>query len=1642
ATTYYYRCYAENAAGSAWATSSLFFATFAGPPIVANVAATDILATSATVGANLTSNGGSTANITLFYGPADGGVNPAGWASSVPLGTQTGITTTSLTGLTASTAYYFRVRAVNTNATSWAPSSASFTTPAAQPPAVVNQAPTGVTIFWATLRGQVTNTGNAPTDVTIYWGTTDGGTTPAAWQHADSVGIQTGSFSKLASGLSPSTTYYYRAKAVNAAGTAWAPSSQSFTTPATSPLELVINEIHCDHEDKTLRVEFVELYNPGASAVDLAGWHFDQGIDFSFPAGASIPAGGYAVVAENPAVLQSTYGYAGAYGPWTGALQANGETITLRNPAGEVADEVDYGAGYPWPTVGVTPNYSLELLNPSLDNSLGGNWRAKGGSATVPDVVLQSAASTAWRFRRGNKPAPAADWMQPSYVEDAGNWENGTTTYDSGTGFYKGIGYGDTDDATVLSDMQGVYRSVYLRHTFNVSAGDLTGSIKLRIYVDDGAVVYLNGQEVPARFHVQAGVNPGHNGAGITVDNHEASPNTWDELIIPNTAAWLHAGENLIAIHAMDVAASSDFSINSEVRRTSTAAGASPTPGAANSVFSANAGPATRQVEHVAQNPVIGQTAMLPGQAVLITVKVTDPDGVQSVNLLYQTVDPGSYIKLEDAAYENAASWTTLPMVDTGTGPDLIAGDSIYTALIPAAVQTHRRLVRYRITATDGLGATVRVPYSDDPAPNFAYFVYGNMPDYTGAINPTGAASYTGGVIPSHTNTQVTYSAAMLKALPVYHLITTRQNHVDAQFLPGTTLGGGYRGDESTSATDEQSYPWRGTIVYDGKVHDHIRFRARGGVWRYSMGKNMWKFDMTRGHDFQTRDNYGLERDEKWKKINFSACIQQGDFLSRGEQGMYEAVGFRLFQLSGMPGNHTNWVHFRIIENASESGPTATQYDDDFQGLYLALEQEDGQFLKEHGLPDGNLYKMEGGTGELNNQGPTLPGNKSDLNTFLSYGNTEAWWRQNTVLPNYYNYRAIIDCIHHYDIGDGKNYFYFHYPVDPLDPNSNKWQPAVWDLDLTWADNMYRADSGIAGLPPSGNSTEPFFSRVYNIVPLRTEVRNRDREVLDLLFNQEQTGMLIDELASFIYQPGQPSFVDADRAMWDYNPIMVSAQINSSKAGRGRFYQSAVDDPTTAGTNETGTFPGMLQKMRNYITTRRNVITAQILTDESAVPAKPVVTRAGGSQAFPTNDLTFNVTAFSSPSGRPFGKMKWRIAEITNPAAPGYNRWDHTVERKYEADPKNTWESPEITTFNNTFTFPASAAHSGRTYRVRAKFADTGDTAGSGPRWGHWSDPVTFTTTAPDVTVYLNSLVVSEIMYHPRSPSGAELNVSVDDNDFEYVVVMNAGATTLDMTNIRFTKGIDFDFSGSSVTSLAPGERAVVVKNLAAFNVRYAAGLGSIRVAGAWQGNDNLSNAGEELKLSFGAGTPVREFSYDDEVPWPVQADGEGYSLVLIAPWTIPNHTLPESWRLSAGLDGSPGRYDGTRLADWKASHGNLTDLGDGDRDGLNNLLEYTLLGDPAVSSQSPLPVAVVEGSASEPGIFLTLTARIARGADDVVLIPEHSNNLNAWDATPAAVVLESATADANGGTTYKWRSTQPWSASVREYLRLRVQTR
>ncbi len=625
-----------------------------------------------------------------------------------------------------------------------------------------------------------------------------------------------------------------------------------------------------------------------------------------------------------------------------------------------------------------------------------------------------------------------------------------------------------------------------------------------------------------------------------------------------------------------------------------------PTPIVANSgVLSLGVLPVIRQVQHSPKQP-------LSGEVVTISAKITAPDGIQSVGLMYQVVVPGAYVTIDDAQY--GANWTTAQMHDDGLDGDTVAEDDVFSFQIPASVQEHRRLVRYKIVVVDSLGGFVTVPYDDDPQPNFAYFVYDGVPGWQGAVRSG--------------QTPVTYSAEVMRSLPVYHLIAKKQDVLDALYMPGARKGQ-YGGSD---------YPWAGTLIYDGEVYDHIHFRARGGGWRYSMGKNMLKFDLNRGHYFQARDDYGRNYDTKWAKINFSACIQQGDYQHRGEQGMFEAASFKLFNLMGCDAPKTSWVHFRVIDEADEVG--ATQYEGDFWGLYMTIEQMDGRFLDEHGLPDGNLYKIEGYSGELNNQGPTAVTNRSDLNAFMSGYNSrpqETWWRQNVNLDSYYAYRCVVEGVHHGDIGYGKNWFFY------LNPETATWSMLPWDVDLTWAENMY------------GNGQDVFKSSaaIFNNANIQIEYQDRMRELLDLFYNNDQAYQMLDDLANIIDPPtGGPTFVGADRAMWDYNPIMTSGYVNSSKAGQGRFYQKA----------STKDFRGMVQIMKDYVTYAANNMrnwygstgqSMSALAADSLIPSTPTAT-ATCSDDFPANGLTFHTSNFSDPQGAgTFAAMKWRIAEVT-----------------------------------------------------------------------------------------------------------------------------------------------------------------------------------------------------------------------------------------------------------------------------------------------------------------------------------------------------------------------------------------------------------
>ena len=47
----------------------------------------------------------------------------------------------------------------------------------------------------------------------------------------------------------------------------------------------------------------------------------------------------------------------------------------------------------------------MELLNPSLDNDLGGSWRSSENSTPRPPRTYLAAASNTWSYRKGTSEA-------------------------------------------------------------------------------------------------------------------------------------------------------------------------------------------------------------------------------------------------------------------------------------------------------------------------------------------------------------------------------------------------------------------------------------------------------------------------------------------------------------------------------------------------------------------------------------------------------------------------------------------------------------------------------------------------------------------------------------------------------------------------------------------------------------------------------------------------------------------------------------------------------------------------------------------------------------------------------------------------------------------------------------------------------------------------------------------------------------------------------------------------------------------------------------------------------------------------------------------------------------------------------------
>jgi hypothetical protein len=185
-----------------------------------------------------------------------------------------------------------------------------------------------------------------------------------------------------------------------------------------------------------------------------------------------------------------------------------------------------------------------------------------------------------------------------------------------------------------------------------------------------------------------------------------------------------------------------------------------------------------------------------------------------------------------------------------------------------------------------------------------------------------------------------------------------------------------------------------------------------------------------------------------------------------------------------------------------------------------------------------------------------------------------------------------------------------------------------------------------------------------------------------------------------------------------------------------------------------------------------------------------------------------------------------------------------------------------------------------------------------GESWGRWPSgagelypmqtPTFDPLNADNSGVRTGPIVISEVMYHPRDTGDL-----IEQGDLEYIEIYNPTDQTVDLAGWELTDGVEFVFD--SEARLSPREALVVVSfdvtdtdRLRAFTQHYST-RSWVDILGGYRGS--LSNQADRIRLlrtltvtsDIDGDRVIKvqedELQYSDESPWPITADGFGYSL-------------------------------------------------------------------------------------------------------------------------------------------------------------------
>ena len=338
--------------------------------------------------------------------------------------------------------------------------------------------------------------------------------------------------------------------------------------------------------------EFIEITNNTATPFDIGTWYFSDGVDYTFPdfsagdTGAHILKHWERILVTNvdEATFRTAYPSTPVdvriFGPFTGSLSNSGENLELSNKNGVIMAQLNYNDGGKWPASADGAGHTITRINPNRARGEWRNWMssaAPGGTPGRPPASEDDLPTTT---------TPIAETTSVwKYDQNTGNIDRGTAwrepNFDD-TDWLEGPGlFGrNSSDPFGTPWTTGGRITYYLRQEFQFNDSFSSATINLDAYVDDGLVVYLNGQEI-TRFNMPAGE--------INYDTPAAGNREWDDELVAiasgtDISSSLQFGRNVLAVEVHNQnAGSSDIAFGANISITAT----TPPPGALpNLIFS------------------------------------------------------------------------------------------------------------------------------------------------------------------------------------------------------------------------------------------------------------------------------------------------------------------------------------------------------------------------------------------------------------------------------------------------------------------------------------------------------------------------------------------------------------------------------------------------------------------------------------------------------------------------------------------------------------------------------------------------------------------------------------------------------------------------------------------------------------------------------------------------------------------------------------------------------------------------------------------------------------------------------------------------------------------------------------------------